>query len=165
MPIETVVESGDWSEALLGDWVESASTATLQYVGIDPANCTMTVMGCDDARIALLNADFRDKSTATNVLSWPAEELRPDIEGGMPVAPSPDFAGQMELGDIAIASETCSREAFELEKTVRDHTTHLIVHGTLHLLGYDHVLDLDALLMQGLETEILGKLGLDDPYR
>ncbi len=69
-----------------------------------------------------------------------------------------------ELGDLAIAFETCAREAQEAGKTMADHVTHLIVHGTLHLLGYDHLRDGDATLMENLETEILGKMGIADPY-
>ena len=116
-------------------------------------------MGCDDARIAELNAEFREKQTATNVLSWPAQELAP------PQAPTPDpFEDETELGDIALAYETCHREAEEAQLTPQAHITHLIVHGTLHLLGYDHIEDTDAELMEGLEVEILAKLGIPNPY-
>jgi probable rRNA maturation factor len=68
------------------------------------------------------------------------------------------------LGDIAIAYDTCAREAADGGKPLADHVTHLIVHAVLHLLGYDHENDPDALLMEGIETEILGKMGLPDPY-
>ena len=81
----------------------------------------------------------------------------------MPEPPEPGF--EAELGDIAIAYETCAREAAEAGKAMRDHTLHLLVHGTLHLFGFDHERDRDATLMEGLETEILGKLGVRDPYR
>ena len=76
--------------------------------------------------------------------------------------PEPGF--DSELGDIAIAFETCAREAAEGQKPLSDHVTHLIVHGVLHLLGYDHIRDEDATLMQAIEVEVLGKLGLPDPY-
>lgn len=69
------------------------------------------------------------------------------------------------LGDIAISYDTCLREAQSAGKPMPDHVTHLIVHGVLHLLGYDHVRDRDATLMEGLETVILGKMGIADPYR
>ena len=85
------------------------------------------------------------------------------MDGELPLAPR---VGQdAELGDIAIAYDTCAREAMEAGKDLRDHTLHLLVHGTLHLLGFDHIRDGDAALMEGLETEILGKLGIADPYR
>jgi probable rRNA maturation factor len=70
-----------------------------------------------------------------------------------------------ELGDIAIAYETCLREADAAGRAMADHTTHLLVHGTLHLLGYDHERGGDATLMEQIEVEILGKLGIADPYR
>jgi probable rRNA maturation factor len=98
------------------------------------------------------------------VLSWPAADLAADHDGGAPAAPSVDFSGSYELGDIAISYDTCAREAAAAGKALQDHVTHLIVHGLLHLLGYDHIRDLDATLMEGNETQILGKLGLDDPY-
>jgi probable rRNA maturation factor len=81
------------------------------------------------------------------------------------LAPEPDFTGVIALGDIAIAWETCEREANSAGKPMQDHVTHLIVHGGLHLLGYDHIRDADATLMECLETRILGKMGLDDPYK
>ena len=70
----------------------------------------------------------------------------------------------VELGDVAIAYDTCAREAVEAGKPLPDHALHLLVHGTLHLLGFDHERDADAELMEGLETEILGVLGVADPY-
>ena len=69
-----------------------------------------------------------------------------------------------ELGDIAIAYETCEREAAEQKKSLSDHVTHLLVHGLLHLLGYDHIEDEDAALMEGIETRTLATLGIADPY-
>ena len=108
-------------------------------------------MGCDDARIAELNGDFRDKPQPTNVLSWPSEErgaAQPGAAPALPTGPDP------ELGDIAIAYETCAREAAEQGKPMADHVTHLIVHAVLHLLGYDHIRDADATLMEATEVEI-----------
>ena len=122
------------------------------------------MLACDDTRITRLNADFRTKPTATNVLSWPETDLNPEAEGAEPHAPTPDAGGEISLGDIAIAYDTCAREAVEQDKTMTDHVTHLIVHGTLHLLGYDHIRDRDATRMEALEVKILGNLGVPDPY-
>ena len=119
-------------------------------------------MACNDARIADLNADFRGKPTPTNVLSWPSQERGAKFDGGLPIAPS---AHEAELGDIAIAYDTCAAEAAAAGKSLGDHSLHLVVHGILHLLGYDHDRDLDATLMEGLESVILGNMGLADPYR
>ena len=106
-----------------------------------------------------------DKPTATNVLSWPAFDLGPDRPGGAPeeVPPGTEEAPEA-LGDIAIALNTCLREASAAGKRPEEHVTHLIVHGVLHLLGYDHIIDVDATLMERHEVAILGKLGLPDPY-
>ncbi len=119
----------------------------------------LCILGCDDARIKELNTEFRDKARATNVLSWPFADLSPQMPGGAPLTPDTP-----ELGDIALAYETCMAEAKEQQKPAADHVTHLIIHGLLHLLGYDHECDEDATVMERLETEILGNLGLPDPY-
>ena len=112
----------------------------------------LSLVFTDDENIREINAEWRDKDKATNVLSFPAFPLEP---GGMP--------GPM-LGDIVIARETVEREALELEKSFEDHLTHLLVHGFLHLFGYDHMDEEEAEEMESLETRILAVLGLSDPY-
>ncbi|MEY8843481.1 rRNA maturation RNase YbeY [Cribrihabitans sp. XS_ASV171] len=163
MTVDVILEDSRW--AGLPVLARRAADAALAHLGLDPARCEVSLLGCDDARIAALNADFRDKPSPTNVLSWPAEDLAPEEEGGAPLSPEPDFDGEIALGDIAISYDTCAREAQEAGKPMADHVTHLVVHGLLHLLGYDHVRDGDAALMEALEVEILGKMGIDDPYR
>ncbi len=165
------IEDKRWQTAGLDDVAERATRATLAFLGHDPARFEISLLGCSDARIADLNADFRGKPVPTNVLSWPSEDLSPKKAGERPQPPGktslfPTGADMpIELGDIAIAFETCQSEADKAGLSLVDHTTHLIVHGVLHLLGYDHVRDQDATLMEGLETDILGSMGLDDPYR
>ena len=117
-------------------------------------------MACDDARIAALNADFRGKPTPTNVLSWPSDERSAATPGTPPDLPQTGT----ELGDIAIAYDTCAQEAAHQGKTLHAHVTHLIAHGILHLLGFDHIDDADAALMERTETRILASLGFSDPY-
>ena len=142
-----------------------AIDATLAHLGHDPACFDVSLLACDDARIAALNAEFRAKPAPTNVLSWPTWDLSPDTPGGAPDDPETGTPDDPEaLGDIALAYDTCSREAAEQGKTLADHTTHLIVHSTLHLLGYDHVTDPDAERMEKTEVAILAMLGIDDPY-
>ncbi len=114
---------------------ERAARATLQDLGLDPTGFAIVVMGCDDARIAALNTEFRGKPTPTNVLSWPSDERAPDSPGALPDLPQGDADDPEELGDIAIAWETCAREARDQGKTMDDHVSHLIVHATLHLLA------------------------------
>lgn len=159
------IEDDRWAEVDFDALSSRAIAGALLHQGIDADACEISVLACDDARIADLNAEFRGKPTPTNVLSWPAEDLAADTPGAAPAKPEPDFTGEIALGDIAIAWETCVREAKEQGKSMPDHVTHLIVHGLLHLLGYDHIRDADATLMERLEVEILGKLGIDDPYK
>ena len=154
-------EGGDWPasfEAL----ATRAATAALEGVGLIATHFEISVLACNDTRIKQLNADFRQKGQPTNVLSWPSEERAAEIDGEMPIAPTLPMGA--ELGDIAISFDTCAREAAEAGKPFDQHVTHLIVHATLHLLGFDHTRDSDAGLMEGLETEILGKLDIPDPY-
>ncbi|SDG41036.1 rRNA maturation RNase YbeY [Sulfitobacter delicatus] len=162
---DVLIEDDRWETVDLERLAQGAAEATLRHLGLTPDAAELTLLACDDTRIAALNNDFRGKARATNVLSWPAEERGSAIPGGDPLPVSPGVDGMVELGDIALAYQTCAAEAEAADKPLADHVTHLIVHGLLHLLGYDHENDPDALLMEGLETEILGKMGLDDPYR
>lgn len=163
--VDTLTEDARWEAFGLDPLAEEAARITLTALGLGPADYAISLLGCDDARIAALNADFRGKPQPTNVLSWPSEERGAEADGGAPERPEPGVPGlPEELGDIAIAWETCERESEEQGKAMRDHVTHLLVHGVLHLLGYDHIRDKDAALMEGLETGILASMGLQDPY-
>lgn len=158
--LDILIEETRWEAAGLATLAQRASDATLALLGMS-ANFEISLMGCDDARIAALNTAFRGKGAPTNVLSWPAVDLASEEDGGSPAPPHID---DPELGDIAIAYETCAREADEQSKTFEDHVTHLLIHGILHLLGYDHIRQADADLMEGLERRILAKLNIADPY-
>lgn len=162
--VDTLIEDPRWEAVDLEALAEDAARATLAGLSLAPEEYEISLMGCDDARIAVLNADFRGKPQPTNVLSWPADDRAAEEDGGVPEAPEGDPDMPEELGDIAIAWETCEREAREQNKPLRDHVTHLLVHGVLHLLGYDHIRDKDAALMEGLEVRILATLGVSDPY-
>ncbi len=163
--VDCVLEDERWAAAGLDALALRAATATLTALELPVAQYSICVMGCDDTRIATLNAEFRGKPTPTNVLSWPADDLAPEAEGDEPYLPGQgDPQDPESLGDIALAYETCAREAVEAGKPMADHITHLIIHGLLHCLGYDHVRDGDAARMEGLEVRILASLGLPDPY-
>lgn len=162
MTVDCIIEDPRWEDLSLRKIAEKATDATLERLGLEASVFDISILACDDARIAVLNADFRDKDKATNVLSWPSIERAAQTPGEMPVPPTP--GSDAELGDIAIAYDTCAREAAAQAKPITAHVTHLLVHGTLHLLGFDHENAADAALMEGLEVEILGKLGLSDPY-
>jgi probable rRNA maturation factor len=163
--VETLIEDKRWDAFGLAALAERAGRAALVGVGLPTEGFSISLMGCDDARIAVLNADFRGKPQPTNVLSWPSEERGSEFSGEAPEPPASGPADDpVPLGDIAIAWETCAREAEAQGKPVADHVTHLIAHGVLHLLGYDHVDDADAVLMEELEVQILASLGVSDPY-
>lgn len=162
MSLEVVIEDARWAEAGIEALGERAVEATLAHLGLAPGEWEVVLLACDDGRIAALNAGFRGKPQPTNVLSWPSAERGAEVAGAAPRLPDP-AAGQ-ELGDIALAYDTCAREAEEAGLTFAAHVTHLVVHGTLHLLGYDHLRDADAELMERTEVGILASLGVEDPY-
>ncbi len=119
-----------------------------------------------DAEVHALNRDWRGKDRPTNVLSFPQLEddaLAALLAGTRPPGP-PGVLPEILLGDIVLAHETCAREAADKGIPLADHAAHLIVHGLLHLLGHDHQDDASAAAMETLETKILAKMGLADPY-
>lgn len=162
MLCDVILEDDRWEAMDFPTLAETAAGATLGHLGLDPAPFEISVLACNDARIRDLNCAFREKDTPTNVLSWPSEERAAELDGDMPDLP--EVGEDPELGDIAIAFETCIREAQEVGKKPQHHVTHLVVHGVLHILGYDHMRDKDATLMEGLEVAILGNLGVPNPY-
>lgn len=167
MLVDLVVEDDRWDEVHLHALAERAARATLTHLGMPVAGYEIVCLACNDARISELNADFRGKPAPTNVLSWPAWDLGAESDGGLPLAPPPpdtDPESPECLGDIALARDTLLREATEQGKAVDDHLTHLVVHSVLHLLGYDHIRDKDADLMEETEARILARLGIADPY-
>jgi len=163
--VETVIEDRRWQDLGLDALAQTAAVATLATLGMAGQGYSLCLMGCDDARIQVLNAAFRAKGQPTNVLSWPAEDRAADQPGNRPDLPDPGSAEDAEeLGNIAIAYDTCATEAAAQGKSMDAHVTHLIVHGILHLLGFDHIDDADAELMEATEVRILGTLGIANPY-
>ncbi len=151
--LDIMTEGGDWAriadvEALAARAAEAALAVSDEAGGDFEAS----VMLADDARIRELNRTWRDKDKPTNVLSFPAPE-------------QPGASGPRYLGDIALAYETLVRESEEESKELADHFAHLIVHGVLHLLGYDHEVEAEAEAMEALEVKALATLGIADPYR
>ena len=169
--VDLIVEADDWEQALPGLQTAATQAAELALgeAGLDPDAYSVAVLACDDARIAGLNAEFRGKPSPTNVLSWPAFPLAPAAPGAPPNRPpvpptgSP-AAGRLPLGDVAIALQTVAREADERGVPLKNHAIHLILHGCLHLLGYDHETPQDAELMEDLERRALARAGIHDPY-
>jgi probable rRNA maturation factor len=118
----------------------------------------------DDAFVRALNRDYRGQDKATNVLSFPALE-KSDLKRLLkPKAKQPSPPQDLPLGDIILALETIEREAEAAGKSIKDHFYHLVVHGLLHLIGYDHVNDIEAEKMERLETAILASISVSNPY-
>nr|WP_182548932.1 rRNA maturation RNase YbeY [Phyllobacterium myrsinacearum] len=152
--IDILVETDDWAdEASLQVLAKKAIAAAWQVLdGGQQPESELSLVFTDDAAIKELNNDWRDKDKPTNVLSFPAFPIKPGQKPG-PM-----------LGDIVIARETVEREAVEEQKLFDHHLTHLIVHGFLHLLGYDHIVESEAEEMEDLERKILAHLAIPDPY-
>jgi len=141
------------AEAVILRAIEAAAA----MAGADTGDAELAVMLTDDGGIRTLNQNWRSIDKPTNVLSFPA--LQP------PGGREPDDAGAPRmLGDIAIAFETTCREADDEQKPFEHHLSHLAIHGFLHLVGYDHETEGQAEAMESLEREILGQLGIPDPY-
>lgn len=157
--VDIRLEDPRWASLGLKHLAKSAVKAVAAELGLGKPG--ISLLGCDNARIAVLNGQFRGKPTPTNVLSWPATDLAPETDGDTPHPPAAGFM----LGDVAIAWETCEKEAQMQQKTLQDHVSHLIVHATLHLIGYDHARNRDAARMEALEKRVLATLGVSDPYR
>ncbi len=119
----------------------------------------VSIVLADNAEIADLNLRFRRREGATNVLSFPA---LPSGDGALEPAARP--GPPLLLGDVVLAYETIADEANDQDKTLADHVAHLVIHGILHLLGYDHLDDAEAQIMEPLEIRALDALGVADPY-
>jgi probable rRNA maturation factor len=144
--IAIVVEEPAWREPDLRTILRRAARLAARR-GRDGTDGTLTILLAGDETLRRLNRDFRGKDKPTNVLSFPA-----------PANP------EGHLGDIAIAHGVAAREAQQAGKPFPDHASHLVVHGVLHLLGYDHERESEASVMEPQETAILAELGIADPY-
>lgn len=158
LSFEFVIEDTRWNAQNLAEIGARVGTSLSAHL-IFPEDASAVVMACGDEEIAQLNKDFRSKLQPTNVLSWPSTDLVSDVAGQVPT-----LAFDPELGDIAMSFETCTGEAEAAGIAIADHVTHLLIHASLHLLGYDHIKDMDAELMEEIEIDVLAKLGISNPY-
>jgi len=147
--IALVVEAPEWRKSttgLLPQLRRAARLAWVHGVGKSPTRNRFTILLTDDVKLKSLNLEFRGKDKPTNVLSFPAQGTG------------------AYLGDVAVAFGVTEREAMDAGKSFAAHATHLVVHGVLHLLGYDHERAREARIMEPLEIEILAELRIANPY-
>lgn len=163
-----------WASAT--DWESLATRAAIaalsatQHGALATADAMIeiSIRLTDDAEVQMLNRDYRQKDKPTNVLSFPM--VQPDLLGAIAQnsdandCAGPGAGGEVLLGDIVLAHGVCAAEAAEKGITLHDHAAHLIVHGTLHLLGYDHQGQAEADAMEQIERDVLATLGIADPY-
>lgn len=152
MQIDCAIEAGNWpDEAVCQQLAERAVNASSEMLGSKmPENAEVSLLFGDDSTVRALNAKWRNQDKPTNVLSFATNE-------------GSEFVTPM-LGDIVLAQQTIADEAKAQNKSFEDHLTHLIVHGFLHLMGYDHIEDDEAGVMENLERRICASLGIADPY-
>ena len=159
MPVEVQMAVGDALKSGVPDaeQIQHWTNAALEAANKNTPATQMTVRIVEEEEITRLNEAYRQKNGPTNVLSFPFE-----AEPGMPA----EIAKEMdaELGDIVVCAAVVAREASEQKKSLEQHWAHMIVHGTLHLLGYDHIQEDDAKIMESLEVAVLSKLDFADPY-
>ncbi len=161
--VDVTVEDGAWLDDLPGaeDIAERACTRALQVACAGEAVAVSIVMA-NDRTLAGLNGRWRRIDRPTDVLSFPSDERSPGAQLRRPAGSPP--GGDIELGDIVISRETIMGDARRHALTLADHLSHIVVHGTLHLLGYDHETEVDATVMENLERSVLETLGIPDPY-
>jgi len=151
--IAVMIESDRWAAVLPGAAALAEGAARAALAAAPPADpAQLGIVLADDALVRRLNATYRGQDKPTNVLSFPQDAAT------LPAIPTP-------LGDVVLAFETVAGEAAAQEKTLADHLAHLVVHGVLHVVGFDHETDGDAAGMEDLERRILRGLGVGDPYR
>jgi len=155
LEVDIVIDDDGWAVIdRVENAVADAAWAVASRSGLIERPSEATIALASDAEVAALNATYRGKPTPTNVLSFPASPPHPGH-------PKPD---RHSLGDIILARETVLREAAEQHIVPVHHLQHLVVHGLLHLLGYDHQTDADAEIMEALEISILAGMSIPDPY-
>ena len=162
MNVDLVFEDGRWKKTLLGEVSRTVFKETLNFFGQNASDFSIDILACNDGRISELNKEFRGNNSATNVLSWPSKNFQSKFVKG-----NTDSILNKEdgfLGDIAISYDTCVKEAKERAIDFVDHISHLMIHSILHLMGYDHILEVEEEKMKKIEIEILGKMGIDSPY-
>ena len=150
-------DSSNWTEVARKATTSAIAESAFPKLGLGARSVELGVRLTNDAEVRALNAEWRGKDKATNVLSFPMAEPAEFADA------SPD-GPELMLGDIVLARGVCVAEAADKAISIEAHASHLLVHGTLHLLGYDHHDDEAASDMEAREVRALARLGIADPY-
>lgn len=152
--LDIIVQAGDWSAFCdAEDAARRAGRALARAQAPSLAGREATIVLADDALLRTLNRTYRGKDAPTNVLSFPFQ-----------APPGADADAARGLGDVILAAETVLREAEAHGLAANDHLQHLVIHGLLHLVGFDHMEEAEAQRMEAVETAVLAELGIADPY-
>ncbi len=162
--VDLTIDDPGWLDDLPGADEEARKVCIAALETTCPGSeLVVSLVMSNDRNVATLNRRWRKIDKPTDVLSFPSEKRSPGIA---PLAAAGAPGGSpVELGDIVIARETLLRDALEHVRPLHDHLAHIVVHGTLHLLGYEHETDDDAEVMETMEQTVLAGLGIPDPYR
>ena len=158
--VSTLVESPDWDGTDIKQLAETAALATLNTAGESAIDYQISVLACDDDRIADLNARFRNQPQVTDILSWPSVDSFSLAAGEQ----ADEIPTTKFLGDLAISWTCCRRDADLAGRNFDDHVTYLLVHGVLHLLGFRHNDGNSAKKMEEIEARVLATLSVNHPY-
>jgi probable rRNA maturation factor len=168
LSIDLDVASAKWKKAFPGmnKKIEQAAACAFlnakKPAALKNRSFAVNIILTDDAMVKTLNKNYRGKNKPTNVLSFPQMNLKKFRRTELDIFPP---KSEIPLGDVVLAFQTIERESRRQQKTLESHVIHLIVHGTLHLLGYDHQIVKEAKSMEKLECDILESLGYPDPYQ
>ena len=167
MKINVIFEDKRWVKIPLEEIAKVALKLIIERFLVKDNNFEVSLLASNDTEIRELNKSFRGNDSSTNIISWPEQEVQLREPGNCPVQMDkfrPDSEGIIFLGNLAISFERCSTEAEEKNIYFDDHILHLLLHGCLHLIGFDHQNELDANLMENIEIRLLSGVGIKNPY-
>ena len=167
MKINVIFNDKRWVKIPLQEITKSALKLIIDRFLAKHNSFEVSILATNDTEIRELNKNFRGNDSGTNIISWPEKEIQSRKQGHFPVQIDkfkPDSEGIIFLGNLAISFERCSTEAEERNIYFEDHILHLLLHGCLHLIGFDHQNELDATLMENIEIRLLSGVGIKNPY-
>ena len=167
MKINIIFKDKRWMKIPLEEIAKGALKLIADRFAAKENNFEISILASNDNEIKELNKNFRGTDSITNIISWPEQESQSRQAGHLPIKMDKfksDSEGIIFLGNLAISFERCSTEAKEKNTYFEDHILHLLLHGCLHLIGFDHQNESDATLMENIEIRLLSGVGIKNPY-